>query len=212
MNDTSSRSHCVTVFTLSVQEGKNMQQTRLQLFDLMGSERFKGGNAAHDESKSSKSTMSGFEGIFANLSLSALIAHVENAAKQRKKAGGKKKKKKFANPMLDFALTDLLQGSLSGSALTALVTCLSQAPRNGGETFLSLQYTKGMVQLTNDPKQQPWKDVKSLLKKAKTEYEKSSALVAKGVQGKYQALRQAQVVQWQQTVNLLENLEDMGGC
>jgi hypothetical protein len=43
MNDTSSRSHCVTVFTLSTVDNEGLlRQSRLQCFDLMGSERFKG--------------------------------------------------------------------------------------------------------------------------------------------------------------------------
>ena len=89
MNDTSSRSHCVTVFTLSVLEGENFRQSRLQFFDLMGSERFKGGNAAHDTSKSSKSSMSGWEGIYANFSLSSLVSAVEQASKQRRRKGAR---------------------------------------------------------------------------------------------------------------------------
>jgi hypothetical protein len=89
----------------------------------MGSERFKGGNAAHDSSKSSKSTTSGFEGIYANLSLTSLSAAVDNATKARR---AKSKKKQF-NPVLEFVLTDLLQGSLSGGALTGMMSCVSQA-------------------------------------------------------------------------------------
>jgi hypothetical protein len=93
MNDTSSRSHCVTVFTLSVLEGDNIRQSRLQFFDLMGSERFKGANAAHDESKSTKSSSGGWEGIYANLSLSSLMSAVDLAAEARRKNGGKKQGK-----------------------------------------------------------------------------------------------------------------------
>jgi hypothetical protein len=60
MNDSSSRSHCATVFTLSLLDAEGgLRQSRLQFFDLMGSERFKGGNAAHDASKSSKSSAGG---------------------------------------------------------------------------------------------------------------------------------------------------------
>jgi kinesin family protein 15 len=134
MNDTSSRSHCWAVFTLTVAEGEMFRTSRLQFFDLMGSERFKGENTAHNEKASTKSTMGGWEGIFANLSLSGLLSAVDSAAIQRRRGSNKK----YANPMLDMVLTDLLAGSLQGSAITGMVSCLSQSPRNGGESFLTL--------------------------------------------------------------------------
>ena len=42
MNDTSSRSHCVACLKLTVLEGGAVRESRLQFFDLMGSERFVG--------------------------------------------------------------------------------------------------------------------------------------------------------------------------
>ena len=50
MNDTSSRSHCITIFTFHQLDasGEKVRESRFQFFDLMGSERFKGANAAHD--------------------------------------------------------------------------------------------------------------------------------------------------------------------
>ena len=47
----------------------------------MGSERFVGNNAAHDTSKSSKASKGGWEGIYANLSLSGLMGAVDAAAR-----------------------------------------------------------------------------------------------------------------------------------
>ena len=45
MNDTSSRSHCLTILTLNVLDThRKVQTSKLQFFDLMGSERFKGAN------------------------------------------------------------------------------------------------------------------------------------------------------------------------
>ena len=205
MNDTSSRSHCVTVFTLSVLEGENLRQSRLQFFDLMGSERFKGGNAAHDTSKSSKSSMSGWEGIYANLSLSSLVSAVEQASKQRRRKGGKVGKK-LANPMLDFCLTELLNGSLVGHALTGMITCVSQHGRNGDETYLTMKYGASMAKLVNYGKQQPNRPIEPILKHAKREYDNISKIVQRGVNGKYQALREAQLVQWKNVLDLLNLL------
>lgn len=109
----------------------------------MGSERFKGGNAAHDVRASTKSTTAGFEGIFANPSLSSLMDSVRAAAV------GRQKGRKPLHASLNSVLNDLLAGSLVGSAITGMITCLSQAPRNGGESYLSLKYAAGASKLLN---------------------------------------------------------------
>lgn len=204
MNDTSSRSHCVAIFTLSVfDKAKDAVRTsRLQFFDMMGSERFKGGNSAHDESKSAKSTESGWEGIFANVSLSSLVSAVDSAAANRRKGSSKK----AHNALIDFALTNLLSGSLQGGSLTGMITCVSQSPRNGDESFLTLTYGEGMAKLLNAPKPQPFVPFSKYLKKARDEHATSSAIVKRGVQGKYQAKRVAEMVQWGQIINILEGL------
>lgn len=229
MNDTSSRSHCAAVYTLTVLEGGEgggggalVRTSRLQFFDLMGSERFKGGNSAHDENKSAKSSAGGFEGIFANLSLAALASAVDAAATNRraqkkkkknssgggsdggKKSSGAAAQKKAHNPMVEFVLTEMLAGSLRGDSLTAMVTCVSQSPRNGDESYLTLTYGAGMARLLNAPRRQPARRLDALLREARKQHEASAAIVAKGVQGKYQARRTAEAFQWAQTVALLE--------
>ena len=42
-------------------------------------------------------------------------------------------------------LTKMMAGSLTGSALTGMVTCVSQSPRNGEESYLSLKYGAEMA-------------------------------------------------------------------
>ena len=147
--------------------------------------------------------MAGYEGIFANLSLSALLDAVQGAAKNR--AAGKGKKKHH-NGMMEFVLTDLLMGSLRGNAITGMITCVSQSPRNGDETHLTLTYGRKMALLTNEPKAQRFAAFEKLLKRAKTSHAKSAAIVARGVNGKYMAKRIAEVTQWKQTVLVLEAL------
>ena len=202
MNDTSSRSHCVASFTLLVVEDGNLRTSRLQFFDMMGSERFKGGNAAHDEKHSTQSTMGGWEGIFANLSLSALASAVDAAAQQRKTG----KKRSIDSAMVGFLLTKLLMGSLVGSAMTGMVACLSQAPKNGEETFLSLKYTARMAQLMNAPKVQPSENAEKALARARKHHMAISALVAKGVAGKYQARRAAELTACTWELGVLEDM------
>ena len=112
--------------------------------------------------------------------------------------------------MLNFCLTELLQGSLCGGALTGMITCMSQHPRNGDETYLSLKYGAGMAQLLNCPVQQTPQDFKKMHANAVKQLAASSAVIAKGggVNGKYQLLRQAEVAQWTQEVHLLNELGD----
>ena len=112
MNDTSSRSHCIAGLRLTVlgEDGVGLRESRLQFFDLMGSERFKGQNAAHDESKSSWSTASGFEGIYSNLSLMALTSCIKSASEMRRKNARKatddgNKKKKVLDKLPGMLLT-----------------------------------------------------------------------------------------------------------
>ena len=201
MNDTSSRSHCVACLKLTVLEGGAVRESRLQFFDLMGSERFVGQNSAHDTSQSSKASMAGWEGIYSNLSLMALYSTIELASKNRKKKNPKKDKS-----MIGMLLTKLLAGSLQGSALTGMITCLSQSPRNGDETYLSLGYGNTMSKLLNKPKPQPSAPIDKLLAKAQKKHAEAAAVVARGVAGKYQAQRQAQVSAYSHTVSVLEGL------
>ena len=50
MNDSSSRSHCITVFTLHKRDNTgNVRVSRFNFFDFMGSERFSGANSAHNQ-------------------------------------------------------------------------------------------------------------------------------------------------------------------
>eukprot|EP00941_MAST-03F_sp_MAST-3F-sp1_P005505 g5505.t1 len=206
MNNTSSRSHCIVVYTLINVNNDELRTSRLSFFDLMGSERFKGGNAAHNTKLSSKATDGGWEGIFANLSLSSLAADVKVAAEKRRKG----KKGKSFNPMCKMILSDLLSGSLHGSALTAMIVNVSQAKRNGGEGFLTLKYGADMKKLLNAPKLQPTQSLKKAHRKAITNYRKAADIVERGVRGKYQARRMAEKRNWQQQLEILEKFSDGG--
>eukprot|EP00501_MAST-03F_sp_TOSAG23-6_P001167 GSMAST32.ASY1.ANO1.1211.1 assembled CDS len=203
MNLASSRSHCVaqlklTVFDLSTE---CVRESRLQFFDLMGSERFVGQNAAHDTSKSSKATMSGWEGIYSNLSLMELYSSIELAAKNRYR-----KKPKEDKSMIGMLLTKLLAGSLQGSALTGMITCVSQSPRNGDETYSSLKYGNTMSKLLNKAKPQPKLPLKRLLTKARKQYTDAAAVIKRGVVAKYKAKREAQLAAYSHKVAVLEGL------
>ena len=208
MNDTSSRSHCMAAFTLHVLGGggggdaggeEQVRGSRLQFFDMMGSERFKGANAAHDTGKSSKATLAGVEGIMANFSLLGLGEAVRAAADARRKR---------SKPLrgMTSVLTNMLKGSLEGHALTGMVTCLSAHARNGAESALSVAYSADMARLLNAPRPQPRRALAPLVARARKEHAKSAAIVERGVAGKYQARRTAEMAGWEATLNIFEEL------
>ena len=97
-------------------------------------------------------------------------------------------------------------GSLVGSAVTAMVTCLSPSPRNGAESFLSCKYSKDMARMQNDPKPQPNVPYQDMVAAAQKGLAKSQAIVKKGVAGKYQKKRMAEVTGFETTLRILKQL------
>ena len=202
MNSASSRSHCITVFTLHVlDENGSVRISRLSFFDLMGSERFRGANAAHNTGASAHSTRAGAEGIFANYSLLFLGEAVRAAAAARRKKRGAITKMGGHG-----FLNELLAGSLVGNAMTAMITCLSPSPRNGAESLLSCKYSKDMSRMQNEPKRQPSVPIATIIETKKQKHEKSSEIVKKGVLGKYQAKRMAEVLGYLTSLEILSKL------
>ncbi len=148
--------------------------------------------------------MSGWEGIYANLSLRslALMSAVDLATKARRR----KDPSKQTNAMINFCLIELLQGSLMGSALTGMVTCLSQ--RRGDETYNSLTVSTAPAWPTwrMPPNREKTRNLQAVLALARKELLVSQTIVARGVAGKYQALRRAEVMEWGHRVYVLEQL------
>ena len=204
MNNSSSRSHCVTVFTLHQRDGRGLvRASRLQFFDFMGSERFSGANAAHGRSGSARSTVAGWEGIFANYSLLYLGEAVRAATNARRKKRGTIQKMGGQS-----FLNELLAGSLVGHAITAMITCLSPSARNGAESLLSCKYSMDMARMQNDPQRQPAVPFEELVARVQRERDRSAQIAAKGVAGKYQKKRAAEVVGCDTTLRIL--LEELG--
>ena len=83
---------------------------------------------------------------------------------------------------------------------------MSQSPRNGDETYLSLKYGNTMSKLLNKPKPQPAYPIDRQLKLAQKKHQESAAVVARGVAGKYQAQREAQVSAYAHKVSVLQGL------
>lgn len=163
MNDTSSRSHCVTVLKLTTLDpGSNRVRTsRFQFFDMMGSERSKGPTSAHDPRQNNKKKLAGMEGIVANMSLSQLAQITSQLIKEQRKARRRGKGVVKPPALRGFPpnLMQMLAGSMGGDAATAMVCTLSQIPLNGNETWNSLTYADALSPLRTLPKKQPSADL-----------------------------------------------------
>jgi hypothetical protein len=83
---------------------------------------------------------------------------------------------------------------------------VSQSERNGEETYLSLGYGSTMAKLLNKAKLQPWRPIDKELTEALAKHAEAVGFVARGVAGKYQAQRQAQVAAYEHRVSVLRDL------
>jgi len=128
MNAESSRSH--SVFTIKIHQKDKTDDSKsifakVNLVDLAGSERAKSTGASGATLK---------EGANINKSLSAL-GNVINALVEQAKG-----KKKVFVPYRNSKLTRVLQESLGGNSLTAMLAALSPAAVNHDETLSTLKY------------------------------------------------------------------------
>ena len=206
MNNSSSRSHCITVFTLYVRdEDGNVRASRLNFFDFMGSERFSGANSAHDTTASAHRTEAGGEGIFANFSLLYLGEACRTSIRERKK---KSSSQNGFPPVGGSFLNMLLAGSLVGNAVTAMITCLSSSKRNGSESLHSCKFSKDVARMRNNPQLQPSVPHATLIKEIQKDHANILDIVKKGVLGKYQRKREAQIEGFENTLKILKELGD----
>ncbi|CAI9102290.1 OLC1v1000533C1 [Oldenlandia corymbosa var. corymbosa] len=124
MNMSSSRSHCIYMFTIQQEVKSDRRSGKLILVDLAGSEKVEK-TAAEGKVLDEAKTI--------NKSLSAL-GNVINALTSD--SPGK------ANhiPYRDSKLTRLLQGVIGGNSQTALLCCCSPSPSNISESLSSLRF------------------------------------------------------------------------
>lgn len=231
MNDESSRTHCVTVLVLTQRwlDSDTVTESRFNIVDMMGSERSKGPNSAHDPTKNNKdweaNGTGGIEAIYANWSLhqlgvcAARVAEMNRCKGKAGKAGkaGKKGKKGRSTgkgkgqghvPFKATPLTRFLAGSLVGHSLTGMVVTLSQAPRNGSESYNSLVYGKDMAKLATVVRPQPQVAFDKLVKQAASELRASKAALGRTSVQKYVDIRRNQVMKWAELLDTLEALQD----
>ena len=210
MNDSSSRTHCFAFLKLYVTEdgGETVRCSRFQFVDLAGSERMKEAHGSSDF----RDTIDAFAGMCTNYALTmlsaAVRAYVEQRARERKK---KSKPKAFSFRTYLFDLVLLLSESMTGRALTAVIVCVSQAPKNASQSSNALDFGKAFAKL--DVRQAPVKAVARAkwaknLEKQRAEAEK---VLKGGVSAKFMNVRKAQKLDAEQVLDVLRRLGGGGG-
>eukprot|EP00929_Paragymnodinium_shiwhaense_P086721 TRINITY_DN47180_c0_g1_i1.p1 TRINITY_DN47180_c0_g1~~TRINITY_DN47180_c0_g1_i1.p1 ORF type:complete len:818 (+),score=248.09 TRINITY_DN47180_c0_g1_i1:230-2683(+) len=126
MNATSSRSHCVFTFEITITEGAGRSKmSKTNLVDLAGSER----------SSRTKATGAALqEGNMINKSLTTLARVIMELAKKNKKAV----------PFRDSRLTMVLKESLSGNSKTAMMAAISPNVIDLEETVSTLNFAQSV--------------------------------------------------------------------
>ena len=192
LNDSSSRSHCISWLHLYEfdESSRLVTKTRFQFCDLAGSERIKD---AHGVTNFADAGVDGWQGMMTNFGLMMLSQAV------RAKVRLQKTKKKFSHRTATFAssLVPLLYGSISGDDLTALVVCCSQKLDNASQTINALQFGATFSRLHVVPRKVKAKQLDKLVKEAEHVISTNTIALSKkragGKDNRYTKLRQARL-------------------
>ena len=201
MNDSSSRSHCFVWLTLRVYDGAKdvVRTSRMQFVDLAGSERIA---AAHGSASLKDGNMELINGMCTNFALSMLSTAVRAIVRS------KRTKARVTSRAFLVDLVPLLEQSLTGTAITAVFICVSQAPANASQSKHSLDFGSQFAKLPIGRKRAArWRKVGSLPAELEAESRAHLAMIAGGVKGKrYQALRGAMATDCAQQAAFLKLL------
>lgn len=207
MNDSSSRSHCVCWLTLFARDhaADAVRRSRFQFVDLAGSERVK------EASGSAEGLWSGgtaTEGLCTNWSLMMLSRAARDIVASGKRGPGKKRgQQKLAHTAGYLGdLVPLLADSLTGDALTAVFVCVSQAPDNVAQSKIALDFGQVFSKLTVGTRQQPLQARAKLIKELLAKQQENDATLARGVAGKFQAVRMGKQLDYNQVLAAMAKL------
>ena len=146
MNSNSSRTHCFTFLTLRSYDAvrDEVLTSRFQFVDLAGSERMED---AHGTKNWKEGGLESMKGMANNYSLMMLSSCIRNLVQSRRSGTPFS----FRAFLCDLPL--LLQESISGSASTACVVCLSQAPEHAHSSKIALDFGEVFSKLKTQPRQ-----------------------------------------------------------
>lgn len=148
------------------------------------------------------------EGLATNYSLMMLSQAARDtvasaSTKRGKKGGGKQRLAHTGGYLGD--LVPLLADSLTGDALTALFVCVSQAPDNAMQSKIALDFGEVFSKLTMGRKRQKAEARATLLKELQAKKAANDATLAKGVAGKFMAVRRGMQLDYNQVLATLGN-------
>jgi hypothetical protein len=211
----SSRSHCALILTLLQldEESQETCRTMFTLVDLAGAER---------PDKTGAPRMSAFEalmsifrggepsvgaqGVIINYELHEIRSAVASATQLHRQG------RVYVPPkQLSSAAVQFMGACLDGTVLLGMVVCVSQALRNGWETWFSLNYGEALAQLRVPTIAQKAVVVKKAVKKANQDMEDAVVLLAKtpktgSPSSKYYKDREISVRETAHRVELMEIL------
>lgn len=205
MNDNSSRTHCFAFLKLyvKVDGGKMTRISRFQFVDLAGSERLKEASGTTDF----RDTEQAFQGMMTNYSLTMMYSAVTELVNQREKERSRgMKPKKFSFRSYLFDLIQLLSESMTGSALTAVIVCLSQAPSNASQTNHALMFGSAFAKLRMRGRLVKVLNTTEEIKRIQRVKKEAERVLATSTAAKYIAIREAQIYDADQTLEVLNRI------
>jgi hypothetical protein len=147
MNASSSRSHVIITLVITTTTPAVYRKSKLSLVDLAGSER---------QHRTQSQGAALVEGQHINRSLSALTNIINTLSDQHNNSNNNSSSKHVN--YRDSKLTRLLQDSIGGNALTALILCCSPDDQDAQESISTLRFgvrAKGVVNVIRPPPPPP---------------------------------------------------------
>ncbi len=223
LNASSSRSHCFATVWLAVADadGRTLRMSRLQFVDMAGSERL---NDAHEDAPghqrlrreaeqlkkparrnpkdgARETVATSLEGIVTNFSLVMLSKCVRDVVAARRPD-----ENTIRTYMFD--LVFLLQSSILGGARTVLYVCLRQDREWDSQSLNTLDFGRTFARLrTAGATPAPPEPLARAMGRARAQMAEAEEVLAKGVHGKFRAVRHAQFRAARQRLALLKWLD-----
>jgi len=205
MNDVSSRSHCIASLSLTrvLHPSGQPSQVRRSTFmfaDLAGSERLE------KTGMEAKSSDAAWEGLATNWDLFHFGRCIDVVVEAVRKG-----KKPFI--IQDSTLSKVMTKPLEGNAFVAMVVCLSQSCKNGGETWFSLCYGERLSKLTAGVERARARSLEGLIRETEQALKKESEALAvletteTGRNNKWYRKRVSMVKQLSQEIKFLQNFK-----
>lgn len=201
-NDSSSRSHCFAWLTLYTHDiaTDTVRTNRFNFVDLAGHERLEDAHGGVADWRSGDPRV--MEGTMGNFSLMMLSGAVRELRTKQKHARGRKLD--VPRTFMIGDLVPLLSPTLVGDAMATCFVTLSQAPANAPMTKNALDFGEEFSDLKIKRRRPKSERRGRILDRVSGQHAKASVAAARGVRGRYAAMRQAQITDAVQLLSVME--------